>query len=294
MKDTLRLNNKETLAYQYYFHKENKETLLLIHGNMSSGVHFSPIIERLRDDYNVLVPDLRGFGDSTYHRSIEKLGDFANDLMDLLDQLSIKRTHVIGWSTGGGVALKMAAKFPSHIGRIVLLESCSYRGYPIYQKDDNMQPTNKLYTTKENMAKDPLQVVPALKAMKSNDRETMASIWQAAIYNVKTPEESDFDMYLTETLKQRNLVDVDWALMTFNMSKTPNGVAPGDGSIEDITHKTLSIYGLNDLVITRAMYEETLTALKNARGHIYDDGSHSPITDRPCELSSQILAFLKE
>ena len=293
MKHTQVINKKEVLAYQYFDEADTEETIMLIHGNMSSGVHFAPLIERLKDEYRLIVPDLRGFGDSTYAKPIRKLGDFAEDLMDLLDQLNIECTHVVGWSTGGGVAMKMAAKFPAHVGRVVLLESCSHRGYPIYQKNADGTPSDRLYSQKEHMAQDPQQVKPIKDALEKNDAAFMKSVWKQAIYNVKEPSESDVDAYINETLKQRNLIDVDWALMQFNMSKTPNGVAPGDGSIDEVNAKVLSIYGEKDLVITRAMYEETLRALTKGEGHVYPEGSHSPVTDRPGELSSQIESFLK-
>ena len=42
--------------------------LLLIHGNMSSGVHFSPILPALAEKFHCFAPDLRGFGDSSYNK----------------------------------------------------------------------------------------------------------------------------------------------------------------------------------------------------------------------------------
>ncbi len=287
---TMTLQNNETLAYQSH-HNDKKDVVLMIHGNMSSSVHYAPLVTYFKD-YHVLIPDLRGFGDSTYHKPIESLEDLTDDLMDFLHLLNIKKVHIIGWSTGGGVGLKFASKYPSHIKTLTLIESASYKGYPIYTKDENFEPTHELYTDKEAMALDPVQVLPALKAMQEKNVELMKQIWQAAIYNVQTPDKMTFERNIQETLKQRNLVDIDWALMTFNMAKTPNGVAPGDGSIDDIDVPVLSIYGENDLVIPRYMFEETLTALKNAKSVVYKTGSHSPITDFPETLANQIIDFI--
>ena len=290
-KKTLTLQNKETYAY-LEFNPGAEKTVVLLHGNMSSSVHFEPLIERLSDDYRIVAPDFRGFGDSSYHQPIESLEDLADDLMDFLHQLSIDKAHIIGWSTGGGIGLKFAAKYQQATDKVVLIESASYRGYPIYRKDANFQPTDELYASKEAMAQDPVQVVPALQAIEQDNRPLMKQIWEAAIYNEGKPEEAAFDRYIRETMKQRNLVDIDWSLMTFNMSHTPNGVAPGDGSIEDVTAPVLSIYGKKDRVITETMFKETVEALKDAETEIYEDGSHSPITDFPDRLSRRILRFL--
>jgi len=129
-------------------------------------------------------------------------------------------------------------------------------------------------------------------AFEQKNKALMKQIWKAAIYNVNTPSEAIFDKNIDETLKQRNLIDIDWALMTFNMSKTQNGVAPGDGSIEDVKTKVLSIYGEKDLVIPTTMFEEIINALNHVETEIYQEGSHSPITDFPQELSNRILKFI--
>ena len=64
---------------------------------------------------------------------------------------------------------------------------------------------------------DPVNVFPIYNALKNNDYAFMKYIWDALIYNVQKPNNEDYDMYLKESLKQRNIVDVDFALTTFNM-----------------------------------------------------------------------------
>ncbi len=290
-KATIKLSNDETIHY-IESGIDNQEVLILIHGNMSSSYHYLPIFDLLSRNYHTIALDLRGFGDSTYHTPIESLEDYADDIKLFMEALTIKNAHLAGWSTGGGIALKFAAKYPDLIGKLILIESASIKGYPIYEKDTSYQPIlTKLYQSKEAMAKDPVQVVPALNALKTNDLEFMKQIWLAAIYNQHVPE--DIDFYIKETLKQRNLIDIDWALMTFNMSHEHNGVVDGDGSIDNVVAKTLVIYGLKDLVIPRYMFDETVEALNNKTIEIYEDGSHSPITDFPIELAKRIIKFLK-
>ncbi len=289
-KKTVTLNNRETYHY-LETNTDKDQTLLLVHGNMSSGVHYQPLIERIKD-YHVLAPDLRGFGDSTYLNPIDTLEDFADDLNAFLEALKIDKVVFVGWSTGGGIGLKFAAKYPNKISHLVLLESASYRGYPIYEKDEALQPKlDSLYQSKDAMAQDPVQVAPAKNAMDNNNKDFMKAVWEAAIYNVKIPDEED--MYLEESLKQRNLIDVDWALMTFNMSHTSNGVCDGDGSIDDVTCKVLSIYGKQDLVILQYMFDETVAALHNVETKILDNGSHSPITDDPDYIHKVIIDFIE-
>ena len=62
---------KETLAY---LDRGRGEAVLLLHGNMSSSLHFTPLFERLAEGFRLIAPDLRGFGDSTYHEPFDSLG----------------------------------------------------------------------------------------------------------------------------------------------------------------------------------------------------------------------------
>ncbi|MBQ2909158.1 MAG: alpha/beta hydrolase, partial [Clostridia bacterium] len=63
MKKTISIGN-ETIAY---IDRGEGEVILMIHGNMSSSVHYLPLIEKLSPKFRCVALDLRGFGDSTYN-----------------------------------------------------------------------------------------------------------------------------------------------------------------------------------------------------------------------------------
>lgn len=101
---------------------------------------------------------------------------------------------------------------------------------------------------------------------------------------------------MDETFKQRCLVDLDWALTQFNIGVGQNysGVE-GDKSIVNMKAKLLALYGLNDLTFPEFMARETVGALgKNARLITYKNCGHSPLVDKPDEITKDILAFLNE
>lgn len=136
-KKYLTLSNQETLAYIEEGNPKNK-TILLIHGNFSSGAHYLILINRLKEHYHVIAPDMRGFGDSTYHNRIKSLKELGDDLILLMDELKIKSAVIAGWSLGGGVAMEMAAHYPKRIEKLILISSTTHKGYPVYQKDENL------------------------------------------------------------------------------------------------------------------------------------------------------------
>lgn len=278
----------------YYIDEGNKEeVILLVHGNMSSGVHYKPLIERFKGKYRVIAPDMRGFGDSSYNTRIESLEDLSDDLFLFLQELNIKKVHVAGWSTGGAVILKLAAKYSEVVDKIILIESASYRGYPVFKKDETNQPIIGVsYDNIEDLAKDPVQVLPIVVALENNDVATIKYIWDLLIYNVNKPNEEDDKLYLSETMKQRNIVDIDWCLTRFNMSTTSNGVTEGDGSIADIKSPVLSLWSENDIVVLEYMIDETVLALPNSKKVILKSSGHSPLVDCPDKLFELIMNFI--
>ena len=287
------LPNGETLAY-LELGEAHHETLVLLHGNMSSGVHYKPILSSLAETFHVIAPDLRGFGDSTYDTPIESIGDFSEDLKQFLDVQSLETVHLGGWSAGGMVAMRFAADYPNLVKSLILIASGSYKGFPIYEKDAHYQPIiGKQYTSKAAMATDPVQVVPVAMALEQKNTTLMKQIWAAAIYNTGLPEEDDFNLYISETMKQRNLIDLDWALMQFNMSTEHNGVSEGDGSIAKITCPVLALYGDKDLAVTEAMFQETVQALPNVTKKIYPDVGHSPISAVPESMVNDLRMFMQ-
>jgi len=293
VKKYVTLTNGE--SYAYIDQGKGKQTFLLLHGNMSSSVFFYELLSRIPTNIRVLAPDMRGFGDSSYHNRFDSLDELADDVLNFLEHLNVKEVYVLGWSTGAGVAYKMAAKKPELVKKIVSLSGASYRGYPIFKKDEKYQPiVGQIYTSKDELATDPVQVLPALLATSKQDRGFFDYIYTLTIYNVKKPEPKIMSYLVDEILKQRNLVDVDWSLANLNMSNASNLYNTGTNDIQYVTCPVLLLWGDKDFVVFEYMVNETLLALKNATKKVYPGGSHAIISDFPDEVAQDVLTFFVE
>ncbi len=271
------------------------DVVLMIHGNMSSGVHYGPLIDRLKDKFRCIAPDLRGFGDSSYNERFSSLEELSEDVNDFLDAIKVKSAYVVGWSTGGGIGLKLASMHPEKVKKYFSIEGAGYKGYPVYVKDKNFKSTGKAYESKEAMAQDPLQVAPMLQIFNKKDTALMSSVWDATIYTVNKPTREQNELWISETLKQRNLIDLDWALATFNMSNeyTPYGL--GDGSIQKVSCPVAFTMGSKDGVVPDYMVLDNYNALKDkAKLLPYADCGHSPMVDCPDKLAQDIIDFINE
>ncbi|MBR2969174.1 MAG: alpha/beta hydrolase [Clostridia bacterium] len=282
--------NGETLAY---LDEGQGEVVVLIHGNMSSSVHYYPLISRIKGNFRCIAPDLRGFGDSTYNNRFSSLEELADDVNALMDALGIESAYIVGWSTGGGIGLKLAAKYPKKVKKYFSIEGAGYKGYPIYVKE-NFKSTGKAYESKEAMAADPMQVGPMLKIFEKKDAVAMSSVWDATIYTVNKPDKLDNELWIAETLKQRNLVDLDWALATFNMSDEFTAYGKGDGSISAVTCPVAFTLGEKDIVVPDYMVMDNYNVLRErATLYPYENCGHSPMVDCPDRVASDVIAFFK-
>ncbi len=290
--DSVELPNGETIGYRE--REGGSIPVLLLHGNMTSSKHWDVVLEAMDERYKLYAMDMRGFGQSSYHEPIDSLSDFADDVALFVDEIGLESFHLWGWSTGGGVSMTYAATHPDQVEKLVLLAPASTRGYPMYRKDENGQPTDELLTDREEIAQDPVQVAPVLQAYEQEDKALMKGIWNQLIYVNNQPDPDHYDEYVEDMFTQRNLVDVDYALVHFNISTEHNGVQEGSGLVDDIEAETLVLRGEDDLVITEEMVEETLTDLGDTATFVeLENCGHSPLIDDLDQLLGEVEGFLE-
>lgn len=267
--------------------------VLFIHGNMSSGVHYMPVIERLKDTYRCVALDLRGFGDSSYNNRFDGMNELADDVVEFMDALKLDKIPIVAWSAGGAVALSLAARFPERVEKLFLIEGASCKGYPIYKKKkDFTSDYGKAYADKEELATDPVQVAPMLNIIETKNAASMTSIWNNVIYTVGKPDSADNDVYMAETLKERCIVDLDWALATFNMSDVNTAYTLGDNSIQNVVCPVAMTMADKDLTVPDWMVMENVNAIKGGKLIVYKNCGHSPLVDCPDKLSEDIKLFI--
>lgn len=287
------LRNGETLAYVEQGRGEQK--LLLIHGNFSSSLHFSTLLEKLPETIHVLACDMRGFGDSTYLKRVSKMSDFADDIALFMEALGIKRAVVLGWSLGGGVAMELAANDPDRVEKLILVHSTTHRGYPIFKKDEQGKPIlGETYSSADELIEDQVQVLPLLNAQKSKDFNTMNFVFDQTIYTVNKPDPNNNEIWIKESLKQKNLLDADWTLANLNMSDKNNFYNDGTNTIGNIKAPVLHTRGKQDITVPEYMVKDNYEALKDQSTLIeYDQCGHSPFVDVLDTITRDILAFIK-
>ncbi|WP_041580913.1 intracellular short-chain-length polyhydroxyalkanoate depolymerase [Bacillus sp. 1NLA3E] len=286
------LPNGETIAYRE--REGGKKKVLLIHGNMTSSKHWDLVLENMDAKFKLYAPDLRGFGESSYHKPIRSLKDFADDLKQFVETLDLKDFSIVGWSTGGGVGMQFVIDNPGYVDKLILLDSVSTRGYPFFGVNVwGVPDVNKRLTTMEQIKADPIRTIPIQSAYDSRNKAVLKAIWNGIIYDRNQPEPPRYEEYVDDMMTQRNLAEVYHALNTFNISHINNLAADGTNQAKEITIPVLILRGEHDLVINADMAEETMADLgENARFVELKNCGHSPLVDDLEQLLSVISEFL--
>jgi pimeloyl-ACP methyl ester carboxylesterase len=108
------------------------QPLLLLHGFDSSFLEFRRIYQALKRNFQVIIPDLLGFGFSPRCATNEyNPSKIILYLIDLLKTIKItKNLKIVGASMGGSTALKLAFEIPNSIDKMILLSPAGLFGKP--------------------------------------------------------------------------------------------------------------------------------------------------------------------
>jgi pimeloyl-ACP methyl ester carboxylesterase len=97
--------------------------VVLLHGYAQTGHMWLPILTLLAERHTVIVPDLRGAGESAKPEGGYDKKNMAVDIHELTSSLGFKRVSIVGHDIGLMVAYAYAAQFPQGTERLVLMDA---------------------------------------------------------------------------------------------------------------------------------------------------------------------------
>jgi pimeloyl-ACP methyl ester carboxylesterase len=136
--------------------------LVLLHGYPLDHRLWDDVVPLLEDQFDLILPDLRGFGESTTVDSFYTMEDIASDITGLLDYLGIQKTAIAGHSMGGYVALAFARVYPERVMGLGLISSQVLADTPAKRED-------RFKTAAEVADKGPASVVELMTPKFTND-----------------------------------------------------------------------------------------------------------------------------
>ncbi|MGH2761696.1 MAG: alpha/beta fold hydrolase [Thermoleophilaceae bacterium] len=97
--------------------------IVLLHGWTMSHLVWDRLVPELAGSHSVVLPDLRGHGDSDKPLGPYDVDRQARDVAALLDRLGLGDVTLVGWSFGGTTAIRTASRYGERLAQLVLVNA---------------------------------------------------------------------------------------------------------------------------------------------------------------------------
>ena len=114
----------------YYAKSGNGEPLLLLHPVGISGWSWRKVINDFSQNYTCYNVDLPGYGHSDVPTRQFSVDDYTQAILDVMDNASIKQTHILGSHTGAMISVIIAARHPKPV------KTMDLDGKPYWNKNE--------------------------------------------------------------------------------------------------------------------------------------------------------------
>ena len=245
-----------------------RPAVCFLHGGAAHAHWFDRVTPPFADRFHVVALDQRGHGESDWSRpAAYATGDFAADLLALMERLGLARMALVGHSMGGHNAMAFAAWHPGRVRALVIGDS---RPAIPPERLQHMQARGHRGLRRHATAE------AAVEAFRLIPRETVA------------------DRAFLAHLARAGLAERDggWVYRFYpacNGSRQPRDVWP---LLPRITAPTLIIRGEWSPILPRETAERMRAAIPRA-SIVEISGAHHHVTlDQPYAFASALSAFL--
>jgi pimeloyl-ACP methyl ester carboxylesterase len=254
---------------------DTAKTIVLLHGTSASLHTWQGWMDELSDEYCVVSMDLPGFGltgpyanDATQYTS----ANYADFVIQVLDQLNVDKVILAGNSLGGKIAWRTAALYPERVDTLILVDAVGYRTTP-----------------KSIPIGFRLAAYPILKPILSN------------ILPRSVVKKSILSVYADDSKVDNELVDryYDLSLRTGNRSALSDRLREFDNfedqtQIKSLIQPTLLLWGAQDYLIPVENAYLFHQDIANSQLKVFEDLGHVPHEEDPQATVAVVKDFLAQ
>lgn len=241
----------------YHATAGNSPTVLYLHGNTGCNRWWDLCMDV--PGHAVYAPDMPNFGRSgrLAESTIER---YAESMASFVQTLGIAPVVPVGHSLGGAVAMALAARYPELVSALVLVNSAAPSG---------------LHT--------PVERYPLIERFRT-DRDLTRRALRAVVPTLRDEARLELLVDNAMLMNPDSFVGHAKALSSFAIT----------AELTAVHIPALVVWGDQDVIITRAMAEETAAAFGNppAQLHVLAGVGHSPIVEAPAAFLALLQSFL--
>ena len=245
------------------------EPLILIPGFASGAWSWSWQTRDLAREFKVVTFDPRGIGQSRVdHGTGVSIPLIADDVIALLDELTIDSAHVLGISFGGFVAQDLALRYPGRLDRLVLA-STSFGG------PNHVAPS--------------MQVLAAFASTEDLNTPDRIRKYLTVAFSPEFVEHSPETVEEFCNLREMSFVPRDVYVQQLQSALTFNA----EMELHRITNETLVITGDDDVVVPAQNSTNLVAAVPNSRLEVIRGSGHMAFIERAPEFNRSVTDFLQ-
>ena len=223
------INAKDSQNTFYILDKKTDVPIVFIHGVGLNHKIWEPQINVFENTF--LAYDILGHGKTPLDKENLSFDDFSNQLINLIDELNIKRIHLVGFSIGSLIARNFASKYSDRLETLILLCSIFKRTekqqqivkdrFELAKKSKSLsKQALKRWFTDEYLEKNPNTYNKISSILEQNSMENFLKIYELFV-NHKDDEQ--FEKIKTKTLIMTGEGDIgSTPEMSINLSKVIN------------------------------------------------------------------------
>ena len=223
------INAKDSQNTFYILDKKNDVPIVFIHGVGLNHKIWEPQINVFENTF--LAYDILGHGKTPLDKENLSFDDFSNQLINLIDELNIRRIHLVGFSIGSLIARNFASKYSDRLESLILLCSIFRRTekqqqivkdrFELAKKSKSLsKQALKRWFTDEYLEKNPNTYKKISSILEQNRMENFLKIYELFV-NHKDDEQ--FEKIKTKTLIMTGEGDIgSTPEMSINLSKVIN------------------------------------------------------------------------
>jgi pimeloyl-ACP methyl ester carboxylesterase len=106
----------------HYYTAGSGDPIVLLHGVPKTAYYWRKVVPLLTRDHTVVVPDMRGFGDSEIAKDGHDMETMGDDAAQLMNTLGHDQYTVVGEDWGATAGLALAAQYPDRVEKLAFLE----------------------------------------------------------------------------------------------------------------------------------------------------------------------------
>jgi pimeloyl-ACP methyl ester carboxylesterase len=240
--------------------------LVYLHSATGEGQGL-PVLERLAEGHDVVVPMFPGFGESEGTEAIDDIEDAVFHLLDVVGQLGLGPAAVMGMSLGGWMAAELAMRYPSSVSQLILVNPAGLyvEGHPI-KEIFGRQPGELAEDLLADQSHPMAQMMHGVQALMDAKGEIPFEAMKPTLQALAATAKVAWNPYLHDPKLRRLLYR--------------------------ITAPTLVVHGSQDRLIDRSHAEAYAEGISDARLVDVEGAGHLLALEKPAELAELVEAFL--